>query len=196
VFESIQGQVVRRDPAQCVIQAGGLGYLLHVSLTTYDALPAPGEHTQLLLHPVIREDEWRLFGFARAEEREVFRALLRVNGVGPQMALGLLSGFRPEELARAVGEADIGALTTVKGIGKKTAERIVVELRDRWKDAPGVGRGSVVEGAPAVGAAADAVRALMALGLEESEAAKRVAAIAKAEPDLAVSDLVRKALRR
>ena len=105
VFESIQGQVVRRDPAQCVIEAGGLGYLLHVSLTTYDALPAPGEHTQLLLHPVIREDEWRLFGFARAQEREVFRALLRVNGVGPQMALGLLSGFRPEDLARAVGAA-------------------------------------------------------------------------------------------
>ncbi len=189
---------MRRDPAQCVIEAGGLGYLLHVSLTTYDALPAPGEHTQLLLHPVIREDEWRLFGFARAQEREVFRALLRVNGVGPQMALSLLSGFRPEELARAVGEADIRALTTVKGVGKKTAERIVVDLRDRWKDTPGVGSGAgaASEPAPETGPAADAVRALVALGLDEAEAVKRVARIAKAEPDLAVSDLVRKALRR
>ncbi len=194
MFESIRGPLVLKEPARCVAEAGGLGYTINISLSTYEDLPRQGEEAFLYLHPVVREDGWRLFGFSRSDEREVFRDLLRVNGVGPLMALSLLSGFRPKELAATVGQGDVRSLTRVKGIGKKTAERILVELKDRWSDvaaAAGVIDGSGAE----TTAAGDAVQALQALGLDGLEAQQRVKKILAKEPDLAVSDLVRMALR-
>jgi Holliday junction DNA helicase RuvA len=192
VYESIHGRLVHRDPASAVIEAGGIGYRVHVPLSTYEALPAVGEQATLLLHLTVREDEWRLYGFAAAEERAVFQALLRVSGVGPVMALGLISGFRPAELRAAVGGADVKALTRVKGVGRKTAERIVVELRDVWKD--GEDGGSPFQ-APA-GPLADAVRALESLGLDAGEARRRVERhAAEAGGEIDTGDLVRRALR-
>lgn len=182
-----------KEPARCVVEAGGLGYALHISLSTYEELPAHGEALHLLLHPVIREDEWRLFGFAQPQERDVFRDLLRVNGIGPLMALGLLSGFQPAELATVVSQGDVRALTRVKGIGKKTAERILVELKHRWKD------GALPESPISVGApeapGADAVRALEALGLDGGEAGKRVRKVLDDTPEAELAEIVRRALR-
>ena len=181
-----------REPARCVVEAAGLGYEIHISLRTYERLPKAGDAARLLLHPVMRDDGWRLFGFAEDDERNVFRDLLRVNGVGPLMALSLLSGFRPAELAEAVSAGDVRSLTRVKGVGKKTAERILVELKDRWKDLP-VGP---VPGTPApVPGENDAVRALEALGLDSAEARRRVGKVLAAEPDTPVADVVRRALR-
>jgi len=196
VFESIQGTLIHRDPTRCVLEAGGIGYEIHTSLTTYEALPSTGSAARLVVHLVVREDEWRMFGFADPQERTVFRDLLRVSGVGPQVALSLLSGFRPAELAHTVTSADVKALTRVKGVGKKTAERILVELKDRWKDhlteAPAATPEPTAE---PEGPAADAVRALIALGIDGGEAAKRVAKLTAKEPELEVAELVRRGLR-
>lgn len=192
VYESIHGRLVRRDPAVAVLEAGGIGYRVHIPLSTYEALPAAGETTELLLHLTVREDEWRLYGFARAEERAVFQALLRVSGVGPVLALGLLSGLEPAEFRSAVAAGDWRTLTGVKGVGRKTAERIVVELRDLWKDAgarPGTGAGR-----EDAGPLQDAVRALESLGMDAAEARRRV----RKHADAGVADvsaLVRSALR-
>ncbi|MFM8387245.1 MAG: Holliday junction branch migration protein RuvA [Planctomycetia bacterium] len=190
MFDSIHGRVLVREPARVVLEAAGLGYLLHVPLGTFDALPAVGGEARLLLHLVVREDEWRLYGFATGREREAFRDLLRVSGVGPALALVLLSGLGHEALVDAVRSGDVRALVRVKGVGKKTAERVVVELKERWA----AGAGEPVLPAPQ-GVAGDALRALVALGLEPAEAARRLEALGEVARNVPVADLVRRALR-
>lgn len=190
MFDSIHGRVLVREPARVVLEAAGLGYLLHVPLGTFDALPAVGSEARLLLHLVVREDEWRLYGFATGREREAFRDLLRVSGVGPALALVLLSGLGHEALVDAVRSGDVRALVRVKGVGKKTAERVVVELKERWA----AGAGEPVLPAPQ-GVAGDALRALVALGLEPAEAARRLEALGEVARNVPVADLVRRALR-
>ena len=193
MFDSISGRLERREPARVVVRAGGIGYEVHVPLSTYEALPAKDGEVGLLVHLVVREDEWRLYGFSTAQERAAFRALLRVTGVGPTTALALLSGLRPAELADAVARGAWKTLTRVKGVGRKTAERIVVELRDVLA-ADGAGTGPASDLEP--GARGDAAAALVALGLDAAEARRRVEAAAKASaPDATVATLVRHALR-
>lgn len=196
VYEALHGRLTRKEPAFVVVTAGGIGYRVLVPLSTYEALPRAGQDVDLLLHLVVREDEWRLFGFATDEEREAFRTLLRVAGVGPVLALAILGGLGPGELARVVREGDIKALVRVKGVGRKTAERIAVELKDAWGQ-----RGAVAGsgGAPPVeGPLAQAVRALEALGHAPDEARRRVDAAAGKAKGAAPEDvaaLVRAALR-
>jgi Holliday junction DNA helicase RuvA len=193
VFESIQGRLSAKEPARVVVEAGGLGYLVSVPLSTYDALPAVGHDVRLLLHPVVREDEWRLYGFSTPREREVFRDLLRVSGVGPALSLSLLSGLGPEALVKAVREGDVRSLTNVRGVGRKTAERLVVDLKERW---PAGAAGAAAAARSAEGPGADAVRALEALGLERAEAEQRVAkTLPAAGPLPGVGEIVRRALR-
>jgi Holliday junction DNA helicase RuvA len=190
VYESIRGTLVSKDATACVVEAGGIGWAVSVPLSTAERLPRTGEEARLLLHLAVREDEWRLFGFATDEERRVFRACLTVAGVGPATAIALLSGMRPSELAAAVSGGDVKALTRVKGVGRKTAERLVVELRDVL-GAPGASR--VAATLPA--AAADAVKALVSLGLDASEAETRVRRLRAEDEELPVAELVRRALR-
>ncbi|MGE0193017.1 MAG: Holliday junction branch migration protein RuvA [Planctomycetota bacterium] len=196
MYEALHGRLTRKEPAFVVVTAGGIGYRVLVPLSTYEALPRAGQDVDLLLHLVVREDEWRLFGFATDEEREAFRTLLRVAGVGPVLALAILGGLGPGELARVVREGDIKALVRVKGVGRKTAERIAVELKDAWGQ-----RGAVAGsgGAPPVeGPLAQAVRALEALGHAPDEARRRVDAAAGKAKGAAPEDvaaLVRAALR-
>ncbi|MDA1195792.1 MAG: Holliday junction branch migration protein RuvA, partial [Planctomycetota bacterium] len=194
MYESIRGKLLRREPALAVVEAAGLAYRIQVPLSTFERLPEAGHEVTLKLHLAVREDEWRLFGFERDSERAMFLALLRVNGVGPVMALSLLSGFQPAEFQSAVAAGDIRALTRVKGVGRKTAERIVVELRDHF--------GALAPGAveppdgQAAGPAEDAIRGLVSLGLDPVEARRRVAAHAAAAstpPDAAAP--IRLALR-
>lgn len=197
VYEALHGRLTRKEPAFVVVTAGGIGYRVLVPLSTYEALPRAGQDVDLLLHLVVREDEWRLFGFATEQEREAFRTLLRVAGVGPVLALAILGGLGPGELARVVREGDIKALVRVKGVGRKTAERIAVELKDAWGQRGGAVAGS--GGAPPVeGPLAQAVRALEALGHAPDEARRRVDAAAgkaKGEATEDVAALVRAALR-
>jgi Holliday junction DNA helicase RuvA len=188
MFESIRGRLVSRSPAHAVVEAGGLGYAVSVPLSTYERLPQKGDEVTLRLHLVVREDEWRLYGFADEEERALFRACLKVSGVGPATALALLSGMAPRDLRAAVSGGDVVALQRVKGVGKKTAERLVVELKDALGSAP-----RAAGGVPA-GPLSDAAAALVALGLTEGEAAERLRRVPQAA-DLPLAEVVRKALR-
>ncbi len=201
MYEAIRGTLLEREPASAVVEAAGMAYRIHVPLSTYEALPETGGEVTLRLHLAVREDEWRLYGFASEGERAVFRALLRVGGVGPVVALGLLSGFRPEEFRATVAGGDVRALTRAKGVGKKTAERIVVELRDLFQGEGFPGSVSMPggggDGVAAVGPAEDAVRALQSLGLDAAEAQRRVALHVGGEDgeELGASELIRRALR-
>ncbi len=190
MYESLRGRLLSKDATSCVVEAGGLGYALHVPFTTAERLPAVGAEVTMKLHLVVREDEWRLFGFVGDDERALFRACLTVSGVGPSTALALLSGMRAADLRHAVAAGDVAALTRIKGIGKKTAERIVVELRDKLA---AEGGGSGGQAAP-VGPMAQAIAALTALGLDAGEAAERLRRIPKAS-ELETGELVKRALR-
>ncbi len=192
VYDSIQGTVLAKSPTATTLRAGGIGYVLRIPLSTYEALPSKGENAHLWVHLVVREDEWRMFGFATNSEREVFRALIRVSGVGPVVALSLLSGFEPRELQASVSHGDVASLTRVKGVGKKTAERIVVELREVFSQTADDVPAPMTTGT----ATHDAVRALINLGLTPADAAKRVErCVGEVSDPTQVGEIVRLALR-
>ncbi len=192
MFNHLRGQLVQRTPARVVLEVGGVGYELSVPLSTYEQLPTGGEVT-LLVHMHLREDEVRLFGFFTEEERELFRLLLTVNGIGPVMALTALSGRDIGALKQAIVSEDLAVLTRIKGIGPKTARRMVLELK------PVLGRlGVEASGVGGVsgGVAGAAVAALMSLGYTAAKAEKAVgSAVRKLGPGAVVEDLVRQGLK-
>jgi len=185
VYEFIRGTVISRGDGAVVLETGGIGYRLVVSASTQAAVPPSGEFL-LHAHHVVRDDRAELFGFADPAERYLFRQLLSVSGVGPAVALGLLSTFESAALASHIASGDAALLTRAKGIGKRTAERILVELRDKLAK-------SGVPVAAAGGVRADAVLALCSLGLARSDAESRVAHVK--DENLEVEEIVRRALR-
>lgn len=188
MISRLAGRLVEKSPPAIVVEVQGVGYELDVPMSTFYQLPAIGQEVRLFTHLVVREDAHLLFGFATEGERQAFRQLLRITGIGTRTALALLSGLSVDELYAAIGQQDSARLTRVPGIGKKTAERLVLELKDKLSFAPGM--------APAGGAAAqagsDALNALLALGYNDKEAR---AALGRLEPGLAVPDAIRQALR-
>ena len=198
MYEYIRGRVVGRDPAGIVVEAGGIGYRVHVALRTAPALP-PGGEAMVWLHPAYRENAISLYGFATPEDRALFRTLLRVKGLGPKGSLAVLSGLSREEFLRAVGSRDVKALIRVKGIGKKKAERILVELGDLLPTLRGgMGEDDGEEPSEPIGGVEGATMALRALGVEAERAQAAVRkAIAEGEADEQdLEKLVRAALRR
>lgn len=171
--------------------AGGVVYEVHVPLSVAERLPGPGADIELLTHQLVREDLAALYGFLEAGEREVFRLLLKASRVGARLAFQMLSTFRAARLARAIAERDIAALVQAPGVGKKTAERLVLELHDSvegldlGEDSPGTG--------PASGAQA-AVQALIGLGMSFAEADRVVRAALEEDPGLDTEELIRRAL--
>lgn len=192
----LEGTIEVRQPTHVVLNVGGVGYEALIPLSSFDRLPREGERCRLLIHDLPREDEHLLFGFATEGERSLFRRLLAVSGVGPKTALSALSGLSPRELKLAITQGDIKRLSSITGIGKKTAERMVVELRDK------ITAGEALEAA--AGAAApgpgdvrrrDAVLALISLGYKQAEAVKMVtAAVPEAAEELTVEEIIRRAL--
>ncbi len=185
---SVRGRLREKKPAHVWIDVGGVGYGIHVSLSTFEVLPAPDREVELLTVPVVREDSHQLYGFATAEERRLFELLITVSGVGPRLALTLLSGLRPEALMRSLRNQDLGALTTISGVGRKTAERILVELKDKLPV-------EFREGPALPAAHEDAVAALVALGfpaLQAREAVRTATGGADGGSDL--EGIVRRAL--
>jgi len=197
VIAWLKGVLRDKQPPWLLVDVGGIGYELQASMTTFTALPKTGTEVALFAHQVVRDDAHQLFGFAQRRERDVFRQLLKVNGVGAKVALAILSGMDTTTLGRCVLEGDTASLARLPGIGKKTAERLVIEMRDRMGPLPGGGQpGTPLDGASpdaALDPAAEAVSALVALGLKPPEASRRVAAIERA--DLACEDIVRLALK-
>lgn len=181
-------------PNRLVVDAGGVGYQVLVPLSTFDRLhPHEGAQVTLLTHLHIRENAHTLYGFATPEERDVFLLLVeRVSGIGPAIAMAVLSGMPVDRFKQAVVESDVTALSTIKGLGKKTAERIVLELKDKV----GVAESWEAAGKEGPGAAArDAELALLALGFKQTEARKAIRAALDASPELAAEDLIKEALR-
>src|SRR6056300_646532 len=134
----IRGILVEKKPPEILVDVGGLSYELQIPMSTAYQLPEVGSELRLHTHFVVREDAQLLYGFYELKDKTLFRALIRVNGVGPKMALAILSGMAADEFARTVRENDVAAMTRMPGIGKKTAERLIVEMRDRlteWDDA-------------------------------------------------------------
>ncbi len=131
MFSYFQGTLAAKNPTQIVVDVGGVGYEVFIPLSTYSALPEQGQAVCILTHVHIREDAHQIFGFLTAEERNLFKLLLTVSGIGPKMALTVLSGLEITDLKRAIIHEDLAALTSISGIGRKTAERIVIELREK-----------------------------------------------------------------
>lgn len=167
----IRGTLIEKEPTRAVIEAGGVGYELLVPLSTYEKLPRTGSEAKLLAHHCVREDDEILFGFATDDEKAMFAKLTCVSGVGPKIALAILSGSSVGELSMSIAGGDAKRLAAIKGVGKKTAEKICVELRDKVSEFAFSGRGG--EGAPSP-IAKDAVAALRALGFNEETSAKMV----------------------
>lgn len=195
----LKGKLVEALPTQVVLDVNGVGYEALIPLSSYDKLPQPGQEVKLLTHLAVREDAHTLYGFMTIAERELFRLLINtVSGIGPKIALNVLSGISVTAFRGAVANSDIKALSQISGVGKKTAERIVVELKDK------VGAAGAWEAASAQRALSpedqkvnDAVLALMALGFKQIEAHD---SIRKAQgaigPQATVEDLVRACLRK
>lgn len=194
----LRGTLAEKQPPHLLLDVNGVGYELEVPMTTLYRLPSVGEAVTLHTHLVIREDAHLLYGFFEKRERELFRELIRLNGVGPKLALALMSGLEVDELVRCVQAQDTAALVKVPGVGKKTAERLLVELKDRfkaWESIPSIAP-LVVEPqqAQAVSNAEnDAVSALISLGYKPQEASRAVAAVK--EDGLSSEDMIRRALR-
>jgi Holliday junction DNA helicase RuvA len=170
----VRGELVVKRPPHLLVEVGGIGYELEAPMTTFYALPAIGEPVTLFTHLQVRDDAHILYGFTDEAARGLFRALLKVNGVGAKMALAILSGMDTDAFARCVREGDTAALVRLPGVGRKTAERLIIEMRDRLDDsAPGVARPAAVEHGP-VDPVDDAVRALIALGYKPQEASRMV----------------------
>ncbi len=194
----LRGELVAKEPPYLMIDAGGVGYELEAPMSTFCRLPAVGEGVVLLTHLVVREDAQLLYGFLSEAERALFRHLIRVSGIGARTALAILSGMTVEEFGRCVQGGDAQALTRLPGVGRKTAERLVVEMRDRLGAVPSAGEPATsVPGAPeaiAEAPADEAVRALVSLGYKEPVALRMVRAVA--EPGLRSEDLIRLALKK
>jgi Holliday junction DNA helicase RuvA len=181
------GTLAEKAPPQVLIDVNGVGYEVDVPMSSFFNLPGLGERVTLLTHFVVREDAQLLYGFLTHEERATFRQLIRISGIGPRTALSILSGLSVGELSQAVTQQQAGRLVKVPGIGKKTAERLLLELKGKLGPdmaAPGA--------AVASDAQADIVQALMALGYNEKEAA---AALKALPPDVGVADGIKQALK-
>jgi Holliday junction DNA helicase RuvA len=193
----ITGTLLEKNPPQIVVDTHGVGYEIDVPMSTFYGLPATGEKLSLYTHFVVREDGHFLYGFASEDERAAFRQLLKVSGIGARTALAVLSGLSVEDLARAVALQEAGRLVKIPGIGKKTAERLLLELRDRLgKALPARAPAAAASGATA-GAVPDArsdiLNALLALGYNEREALGAMKGLAD---EVGVSDGIRLALKQ
>ena len=197
----IRGTLIGRQAPEILVDVGGIGYEIQVPMTTLYQLPELGQPVTLLTHFVVREDAQQLFGFAESADRRLFRELIKVSGVGPRLALTLLSGMDAADFARCLQRDDVAALVALPGVGRKTAERLLVEMRDKagdWLDELSPESAAQAEtgkaGAQSHDQRAEAEQALVALGYKLTEAAKLIAA-ADAPPETPSEELIRLALR-
>ena len=185
----LSGILGDKNPPQIVLDCHGVGYEVDVPMSTFYNLPASGERVSLLTHFVVREDAQILYGFGTAEERTTFRQLIKISGVGPRIALGLLSGMSVSEIAQAVTLQESGRLVKIPGIGKKTADRLLLELKGKLGDAIGQPAGAAHASTDAQN---DILQALVALGYSDREAALALKALPK---EVAVGEGIKLALK-
>jgi len=193
---SLRGQLVHKQAPSLRLDVGGVGYEIEAPMTTFYKLPSVGEEIQLYTHLVVRDDAHLLFGFATEQERLLFRTLIKVNGVGAKMALTILSGIEADEFARCVAEGDTASLVHLPGVGKKTADRLVIEMRDKlrdWQTDTPTSADSTANNTSTKGATEEAVSALISLGYKPQEASRFVHNVAKEDMDS--ETIIREALK-
>lgn len=192
----LEGILDQKEPTKAVIQAGGVGYEVLIPLSSFDRLPAEGQRLRIHIYDCVREDDHILFGFMSAEERRLFMLLLGVTGVGPKTGLSVLSGLNPRDFKAAVLSGDVKRLSSAQGIGKKTAERIILDLKDKFTPADAAEVVSALPTDPSAIKTRDAVLALVALGYKrgEAEALIRKALAGTDVATLDVETVIRKAL--
>ena len=199
----LHGNLIEKHPPEIIVDVQGVGYELAVPMTTIYALPELGSELKLYTHLLVREDLQALYGFISKRDRKLFRDLLKVNGVGAKMALAILSGMDADTFVRCILDEDSGMLTSIPGIGKKVAERLIIEMKDRlakWSDdidlqtAPGIQQ-HAANMSSFKQAEADAISALEALGYRSADASKAVKALTKESSELASEELIRLALQ-
>lgn len=189
----LRGRILEKRPNRIVVEAGGVGYDVSVPLSTFYGLGEPGHDIALHIHTHVREDALALYGFATRLEQELFERLIGISGIGPKLAIAVLSGVEPPQLIRAIGQADVARLTSIPGVGKKTAERIVLELKDRLPSAPAA---SVMDGATEEPVLRDdLLSALINLGYHRPLAEKAVDAAIKGLPGGDFERTLKQALR-
>ena len=189
----LRGKLVVKQPPVLLIDVNGVGYEVEAPMTTFYDLPETGQNITLHTHLVVREDAHTLFGFLHLSDRALFRSLIKISGVGPRMALGILSGMSADAFVRCIQDNDSAALTRVPGVGKKTAERLVVELRDRLGKGDSGAAGLTTSSAGPTNPVEEAVSALIALGYKPPDASRMVRAIDS--KDLGVEEIIRRALQ-
>ena len=193
---SLAGVLRVKSPPHLLLEVGGVGYELEAPMSTFYDLPAVGERVQLLTHLVVREDAHVLYGFATQGERRLFRHLLKVAGVGPRTALAILSGVTGAAFAQAIRAQDTATLTRIPGVGRKTAERLIVEMRDRLDEVGEAAAGTrAAAGVSAHGAEAEAFSALVSLGYKPPEATRLLKVAGAGGGELSTEDLIRRALQ-
>jgi Holliday junction DNA helicase RuvA len=192
----LRGVLSSKKPPRLLLDVNGVGYEVEAPMSTFYTLPEPGQTIQLLIHTHVREDALQLYGFASASERELFRMLIKVSGVGARLALTILSGIEVKAFVQCVQSGDSTSLTRLPGVGKKTAERLIVEMKDRLNRPTGFAETvSVVNQAGADNPVEDAVTALISLGYKPPEASRMVRSIPDVENAGTTEDLIRLALK-
>lgn len=192
----LDGLLSYKEPTNVIIDVHGVGYSVNISLQTYATLPGGGDRVKLFIHHLFREDSQSLYGFASADEKSLFLDLIGVSGVGPNTALGMLSAMQPADLRLAILGENVRAVQAIKGIGAKTAQRIILELRDKMKRAGVVPDGPTYRQQPAANPVREeSLAALVALGFPKPTAEKSVDDALKANPNLTVEEVIRQALR-
>ena len=190
----LRGRVIDKQPQRIVVDVQGVGYELSVPLSTYYEVGDEGSEVALRVHTHVREDALQLFGFLTALEQELFQKLIAVSGIGPKLALAVLSGIEARELVGAIQRADVARLTRTPGVGKKTAERIVLELKDRLAHLAALPAAGAAPASPADRLQDDVISALLNLGYQRN-AAEKAAAVVKGRGDLSFESALKDALR-
>lgn len=192
MYEFIRGNVVELSPANIVVEAGGVGYFINISINTYSQLNGKNQ-AKLMLHQVVREDAHILYGFSNSGERGLFRNLISVNGVGPSTAIMMLSSLSPDEIANAVTTENVNVLKSVKGIGAKTAQRIIIDLKDKLAKIAEPGQ---IFNAPNNTIQNESLSALVMLGFAKKDVEKIVLKILQEQPEATVESVIKQALKR
>ena len=196
MFEYIRGRLVSKQPTQAVIEINGLGYVLRISLSTYQKLPVENSEVELKTYLHVREDMFQLYGFFDDSERQLFTGLLSISGIGPKLAQTVLSGLSPENIAKAIQNSDENTLSSISGIGKKTAQRLIVELRDKLKSI-NIETGGEEDGSiKTLGVSGEEVlMALLSLGYGRAQAERAIIKVQQAGGSLTVEEMIKQTLQ-
>lgn len=198
MIAQLVGVIVEKAPTSVVLDVSGVGYEILIPVSTYESLGDIGQRMKLMTYQHVREDALLLFGFASKKEKLMFARLLSVSGVGPKLALGILSGTTIDNLTLCIVNGDIDRLTKLPGIGKKTAQRLSLELRDKLEDVTGVPGAALAAAVPSesIGKLEEAVVGLISLGYARADAQRSLSKILAAEPDLPLDELIRRSLQK